>query len=98
MSTMGDAVSDRLRELEIRFTRMEATLTTKLDELTRSLQPRNEDVEARLRLLEATSDPTHEARIGRLEQWRWLVTGASLAAGGAAGSVAGFLFNAGVGP
>ncbi len=73
-------MSDRLRELEIGFTRLEATLTTKLDQLTHTLQPRHEDVEARLRVL---------------EQWRWLMTGAAMAVGGAAGSVAGFLVNGG---
>lgn len=72
--------------LEVAFASLSATVTTKLDNLADRMEPRASDVEARLRVLEADRpDPSHEARISKLEQWRWLLTGAAVAGGGAAG-------------
>lgn len=74
--------------LEIAFATLTATLTTKFDELCKRLEPQAADVEARLRVLEADRpDPTHETRLSKLEQWKWTLTGAAIAGGGAAGGI-----------
>lgn len=90
----GDGVSERLRDLEIGFARLEATMTTKLDELTKTLTPRHEDHEARIRVLEASHDETITLRLSKLEQWKWTIVGAALAGGGGAGGIAAAILGA----
>lgn len=86
-STAGVTTLDqRMTSLEVAFATLSATLSTKLDGIADRMEPRAADVEARLRVLEADRpDGTHEPRISKLEQWRWLITGAAIAGGGAAG-------------
>ncbi len=67
-------MSDRLRDLEIGFATLSATLTTKIDALTVDLMPERRDVETRLRLVEA-----------KLQR----ATGFALAGGGLLGTVGG---------
>lgn len=88
-STAGVTTLDqRMTSMEVAFATLSATLSTKLDALADKMEPRAADVEARLRVLEADKpDPTHETRIAKLEQWRWLITGAALAGGGIMGGV-----------
>ena len=87
MSAVGDVRLDqRMGALEVAVAEPRATLSTKLDSLADRMEPRAADVEARLRVLEGDRpDPSHEARLSKLEQWRWLITGAAAAGGGAAG-------------
>ena len=89
MSAVGDVRLDqRMGALEVAVAELRATLSTKLDALAERMEPRAADVEARLRVLEADRpDHSHEARISKLEQWGWLLTGAAIAGGGAAGWV-----------
>lgn len=67
-------MSDRLRDLEIGFATLSATLTTKIDALTTDLMPERRDVESRLRAVEA-----------KLQR----ATGMALVGGGALGTVGG---------
>lgn len=96
MSTAGDRTLDqRMTSLEVAFATLSATLSTKLDALADQMKAGgasraglDRDIEARLRVLEADKpDPTHEPRISKLEQWRWLITGAALAGGGVMGGI-----------
>ena len=73
-------------------------LLTRLEVKVDSLLARDDDHEARLRVLEQRAIPPHEqhekqladheSRLRGLERWRWLITGIAAAGGGAVGAAA----------
>lgn len=82
-------MADRMTAMEVAFATLSATVTTKLDALIVATNAANTDHEGRLRVQEArpTPDPTHEARITKLEKAWWMLAGAALVAGGSAGGI-----------
>lgn len=69
-------MSDRLRDLELGFATLSATLTTKIDALMTDGAPRHLD---------------HENRLRKLEAKVWVAAGAALAGGGVMGTVGSYL-------
>lgn len=98
----GLTVSDRLRDLELGFATLSATLTTKIDGIAEAIKSdgnRHDDHEARIRALEAvktdsTGHDDHERRIRALEMKVWVACGAALAGGSVLGTLGGFLVGA----
>lgn len=83
MSSTGEDTTivsaDRLRDLELAFATLSATLTTKLDNIAESIKA------------DSTRHDDHENRIRGLEMKVWVACGAALAGGGAVGTIGGYL-------
>ena len=87
-------MADRMTAMEVAFATLSATLSTKLDALIAATSAASTDHETRLRAQEVrpVPDPTHEARLSKLEKAWWMAAGAATVLGGSAGAIVGAIW------